>query len=435
MSGGENIPGMGGSRADTVASAHPALMHNLWRAWLALALGLFAFSVPVRYELLERIARANERSDRPALWGFLEAAASPDVYPALVTGLEVSFVLALLVAGLAIAWANVRNWRNLFFSAVFITYSIWVTPTLDALGRVSALEHLISMVQAVGLILAIHFFLMFPDGKFTPRWTRISSVFWIVYTLAWGIFPNAWFSLQDPFDVPWVIFATLMFGWVTGLVAQASRYRSDSTDQQRRQTRWVILAIAGAVAGYGAVYLPTLLIPDEGAVRLAYELFGVPVFWLLAMPMAFALVIAMLRHGLFDFHTAINRTLVYGSLTATLAGAYLVMVTTLGRVLQPIAGTSDLAVAASTLTVAGLFKPARSRIQHFIDSRFYRNRYDAAKALERFAVCMRNEVELDSLERELIDLVHETMQPTSASLSLLSGTEVRDDAQPERGAA
>jgi hypothetical protein len=410
---------MGGTRADTNASDLFPHLRNLWRGLLVLTLGLFAVSIPVRHEELRTIALAAQRSGTESLGSFLDGAASPDVYPTLVVGLEISFVVALLLVGMLIVSGGEGDWRNLFFSAVFITYSVWVTPTLDALADHSLLEHVIGPVQAVGLIMAIHFFLLFPDGRFMPRWTRISSVFWIVYTLAWGIFPDAWFSLMNPFTVPFAVFAALMFGWVTGLVAQAARYRSDLTPQERRQTRWVIIAIAGAVAGYGAVYLPRVLLPEAGTARLAYELFGVPVFWLLAMPMAFALAIAMLRHQLFDFQAAVNRTLVYGSLTATLAAAYLGMVTLLGRILHPVTGTSDIAVAASTLTVAGLFTPARGRIQEVIDRRFYRNRYDGALALERFSKCIREQVELDAVEGELVDLVNETMRPATVSLSLI----------------
>jgi hypothetical protein len=103
------------------------------------------------------------------------------------------------------------------------------------------------------------------------------------------------------------------------------------------------------------------------------------------------------------------------------------MITLLGRVLHPITGTSDLAVAASTLTVAGLFTPARGRIQHVIDRRFYRNRYDASKALDRFTMRLRGQVELVSLERELIDLVHETLHPTAVSLSLIGSAASPDN--------
>ena len=417
---------MGCGRIHIAIDQHFPLVRHAWRGLLALTLGLFVFSAPVRYEELQAVAHAHERAAGRAFAGFLEVASSPDVYPALVTGLEVSFVAALLVASLAIRWGSKDDWRNLFFSAVFVTYAVWVTPTLDVLATDPFLKPLISTVQAVGLIFAIHFFLLFPDGRLTPRWTRFSSAFWIVYTLAWAIFPDAWFSLLDPFDVPLVVFAALMFGWVTGLVAQAARYRSDSTPEQRRQTRWVIIAVAGAVAGYGAVYLPRMVIAETGTIKLAYELFGVPLFWLLAMPMAFALGIAMLRFQLFDFHAALNRTLVYGSLTATLAVTYLGMVTLLGTVLRPLAGTSDIAVVASTLTVAALFRPVRGRLQHVIDRRFYRNRYDAAKALDRFSACLRDQIDLASVEKELLGLVQETLCPTTVSLSLVTPVERGD---------
>ncbi|MQB01366.1 MAG: hypothetical protein GEU78_13920 [Actinobacteria bacterium] len=422
---------MSRNQVQTSAPRYFPLMLNAWRALLALTVGLFALSVPERYEQLEALARSTQLAEGPSLTGFLQTASSPGIYPLVVTGLEVSFVVALLLVSAGIASGRIDDWRRLFFSAVFVTYSVWVTPTLDSLSGDPILGPIGSLVQAVGLIFAIHFFLLFPDGRFIPRWGRISSVFWIAYTLAWALRPDAWYSLIDPFQVPFAVFATLMFGWLTGLVAQTVRYRSNATPDQRRQTRWVVIAIAGAVAAYGAVYLPGLFIAETGAARVAFDLFGVPAFWLLAMPMAFALGFAMLRHQLFDFHAVINRTLVYGSLTALLGGIYLGVVTLLGQILGPVAGTSDLAVAGSTLTVAALFKPALSRIQQVIDRRFYRTRYDAALAVERFTTRLRGEVDLGSLRDDLIELVSETVQPTTASLWLLKPLEsAGGDASP-----
>lgn len=267
-----------------------ALMRNAWRVLMAATLGLFVVSVPARYEQLEALAHATQR--RPVMsedHGLLTTASSPDVYPLLVVGLEISFVVALLVASAGIAVGRLDDWRNRFFSAVFFTYSVWVTPTLDALDGGPVLLHFVSLLQAVGLIFAIHFFLLFPDGRFVPRWTRLSSAFWIVYTLAWGIYPDAWFSLIDPFDVPFVVFASLMFGWVTGLAAQTIRYRYWATPEECKQVKWVVIAVASAVAGYGVVYLPGVFIPEAGVARVAFDLFSVSIFWLLAMPMALAL--------------------------------------------------------------------------------------------------------------------------------------------------
>jgi len=177
-------------------------------------------------------------------------------------------VLALTLASVEMVWRNWSDWRPLFFSAVFVTYSVWVTPTLDALGLPPVLQTLADLMQAAGLLIAIHFFLLFPDGRFVPRWTRLNALGWAVYCVAWGLFPSMPLSLIDPFEASFGAFLILMLlGWSVGLVAQAVRYRQVDS-RQRTQTKWVLLVIAGACAGYASVYLPGVFLPASGRVRL-----------------------------------------------------------------------------------------------------------------------------------------------------------------------
>jgi len=156
-----------------------------------------------------------------------------------------------------------------------------------------------------------------------------------------------------------------------------------------------------------------------------------PVWWLnlltyaallsfLAIPIAVGF--AVLRYRLYDIDIIINRTLVYGSLTATLIVLYFVGIVVLQRLFVILTGQqSTLAVVASTLLIAALFNPLRRRIQSFIDRRFYRRKYDAARTLEAFSARLRNDRDLEQLKGELLSVVGETMQPSHVSLWLRDG--------------
>ena len=181
--------------------------------------------------------------------------------------------------------------------------------------------------------------------------------------------------------------------------ALVQRYRRSSVDI-RRQIAWVIY-------GLGVAVVVSVIGINQNI--------GSWVQVLQAVAVVGGLTIAMFRHNLYDIGLVVNRTLVYGALTATLGASYLASVLVLQFVFSP---SSDLAIAASTLAVAALFRPARNRIQAFVDRRFYRRRYDAQRTLELFAARLRNEVALDALDAELRSVVSETVQPAHVSVWL-----------------
>jgi hypothetical protein len=143
--------------------------------------------------------------------------------------------------------------------------------------------------------------------------------------------------------------------------------------------------------------------------------FALNIAFIPAIPIAIG--IAILRYRLYDIDIIINRTLVYGSLTAMLVALYFVGIVVLQRVFVFLTSEqSTLAIVASTLLIAALFNPLRRRIQSFIDRRFYRRKYDAAKTLQGFSAQLRDETDLDALSDDLVGVVRDTMQPAHVSL-------------------
>ena len=200
-----------------------------------------------------------------------------------------------------------------------------------------------------------------------------------------------------------------------GLVLRFRR----ATGLERLQLKWLTFAGALVALLYGLTMLGTLagtlLSPDRTPTAVVVlQTLSLVAFVLLPI----AIGIAILRHGLFDLDVVINRTLVYGALTLTLGAFYLGSVLLLGFLVSPFTGDSDLAVAASTLGVAALFRPARRRFQNLVDKRFYRHRYDAQNTLEAFGTRLRHELDLDSVGRDLRAAVVETVQPAHVTLWL-----------------
>jgi len=187
---------------------------------------------------------------------------------------------------------------------------------------------------------------------------------------------------------------------------------------ERQQIKWFTYATAVATSGAILKYivsepLDLVLISWVGQALVLIGLAGIPI----------SMGIAITRYRLYEIDILINRTLVYGALTAALVALYLVGIVVLQSVFVALTGEqSTLAVVASTLLIAALFTPLRRRIQGFIDRRFYRRKYDARKTLQGFSDQLRNETDLEELSDDLVGVVRETMQPAHVSLWLRHDT-------------
>lgn len=279
----------------------------------------------------------------------------------------------------------------------------------------------VAWVPGLGLI-GTQLPLRLPDGRLpSPRWRSFSrvtlaliAVSLVGMTAAPGDVDS---SAGTPEPLAWeplawleYAYALVILSFAGGLAALVVRYRK-ANRHDRLQLRWVAFGGAVFLAAYTAGVVVTSAVGEETPAG------HVSTFVVQLAPAALPVSIgyAVLRHRLYDIDVVINLTLVYGVLTATLAAVYLGTVLLLQSVLSP---SSDLAVAVSTLAVAALFRPARTRIQAGVDRRFYRSRYDARHTVEAFTTAVRDHVTVDAVSAELRETVTDVMQPAHLSLWL-----------------
>jgi hypothetical protein len=261
------------------------------------------------------------------------------------------------------------------------------------------------------------FFYTFPNGQFTPRWTRgmvtgWGAIFFFVY-----FFPESKFSLNQ-----WRILAlpVVAIFFLSFILAQVYRYRKVSTPVEQQQTKWVVYALSLGLLLMTAT-LATIFLLNRDASQSINRYWVLQDLGFLSFEMFFpvSITVAILRYRLFDIDVIIRRTLVYGLLTAVLALVYFGSVVVLQNLFAVISDQrSAIAIVISTLAIAALFSPLRKRIQNGIDRRFYRKKYDAQQTVEAFAATLRDEVDIKWLSEHLIAVVQETVQPEHVSLWL-----------------
>jgi PAS domain S-box-containing protein len=276
--------------------------------------------------------------------------------------------------------------------------------------------------------------LLFPDGKLpSSRWRPFAWLVGVVIvtgTVSVALWPEtaAGFDLVNhPLGIEVATetvnpVETILYA--LGLIAAASllvRLRR-SMGVERQQVKWFAYAVA--VLATSAI-LAYVVSESVGVVWLEWVSSMLVISSVMGLPVAVG--IAILRYRLYNIDLLLNRTLVYGALTAVLAAVYFGSIVLFQALFRAFTGhESQLAVVISTLAIAALFTPLRLRIQAFIDRRFYRRKYDARKTLEAFSAKLRIETDLDALSSELIDVIRETMQPARVSLWLKAPERARE---------
>ena len=349
-------------------------------------------------------------------------------------------VLGFVALGLLVAYRRPRNPVGWIIAGASLTalasdfvesyaiYALIIDPGSIPGGEVMAWVSNWMFIPVIFAAPAM-LFLLFPDGNLLSR--RWRPVFWIVILTTCAAMTSSILQpvMSDaPFDgvvnplvadPPRALLAPLSYiGWpgmaasfLVAALAMILRLRR-SRGVERQQLKW--LAAAAAI-------LPFASASGVLGYYLGYESIAGLLAACSILPIFLAAGYAVLRYRLYDIDVVINRTLVYGSLSATLVALYFGGVATTQLVFRTLTGQEQqpqLAVVISTLVIAALFGPLRRRIQNAIDRRFYRSKYDAAETLQGFSSKLREETDLDRLGGALVSVVHETMQPGHASLWL-----------------
>jgi hypothetical protein len=396
-----------------------------WVAVSGLAVALFFLGIPPYYNELAAVCQrggavcAENGLLTPELAQELaRSGLSTDVYAAYNVALDLVCAGVWCGTGLVVFLRRSDDAIALLASLALVTFGSFQASQETVAETYPLLRGAAAFVALVGFASLILFMFLFPDGRFVPRWMLLPALVWVVNDAVSVLTPEAfefgWFGAVGflAFFVP----AALAVG------SQVYRYRKTSDTAQRQQTKWVVLGIVTALGGYLALVAVrgTFAGPEEGALLPFVFFESAPNFLFLAIPISVGL--AVLRSGLWNIDEIINRALVYGALTTSLALVYFGSVVALQYVLRALTGHgSNLAVVASTLAIAALFNPLRRRVQRSVDRRFYRRKYDARATLAAFAGRLRDETDLPTLEKDLVRVVRATVQPEHASLWLKRG--------------
>jgi hypothetical protein len=398
------------------------LARILWVTLVALTLGIFIASLPDYFTHLQTLCQGALCAPASGQLTFSAAqflhtlGITISGFAIYTTVLEVATALIWLAISAVIFWRKSNDWMALLASLMLIlmstanvTRAFYTSPSIWRLP--------VLCLNQLTFVAFFLFFALFPNGRFVPRWISLLVIGFAVegvLAIFFPLIPSILGVWSDPLS-------GLLWFSLSGsvLFAQIYRYRNVSSSLERQQTKWVLFGVIVLLTGDFVVWFLARIFPSLSLTQnsLVYE--TVSNFALLLIPLSIS--IAILRYRLWDIDIIINRTLVYGTITITLALVYAGLVIGLGSLVRLFIGQlgqSPIVIVASTLAVAALFQPLRHRIQAIIDRRFYRRKYDAAQIMEAFSATLRDEVDLSQLSERLITVVQETMQPAHVSLWL-----------------
>ncbi len=386
-----------------------------WAAVSVLALGLFVVGLPARLAELSTVCVFEDCSPRPLAewiqqlqgWGL-----SIGFYAGFVLALEVIFMSVCSVIAVSLAWRRSREPMALFIALMLVTFGTASTGSVAALAATQpAWRWVVSGVTFLGQVLFFTFGFLFPDGRFVPRWS------WVLAAAA--VVEQAVEKFYAGSEDNWPLALQLLpfFGLlIPAVIAQIYRFRRVSTPVQRQQTKWVVFGVTVGFSGFlGLILLFGVLWPSLQR-HLFANLAGLVLLYGCFLLIPLSLAMAVLRSRLWDIDFLINRTLMYSILTTSVVGIYVLVVGTLGMLLQA-QGNFLIALLATGL-VAVLFQPLRERFQRGVNRLLYGQRDDPYAVLSGLGRRLEAALAPDAVLPTIVATVKEALKLPYAAIAL-----------------
>jgi signal transduction histidine kinase len=393
------------------------LVRVAWIVIVVLALGLFAVSITALYA-------QRSAPPEPLRAGLVQLGLPIGLYAAYWSAVMVVFAVACIAVAAVIAWRKPDDGMALLVSLFLVLLGVANAPNMQALMEVyPALGFPAQCLLFLTYACLLLFLCLFPNGLFVPRWTRPFALVWLVSIPVTLLLTGD--SLGDPGGV-WLALI-ILGGLPIGAVAQIYRYARVSDPLQRQQTKWVVFGISVAIVGQVVFpllvdFFPSLTRP--GSTALLYDLADFTGITLCYLFIPLTIGIAVLRYRLWDIDVLINRALVYGALTASVVGLYVLLVGGLGALLQA-RGNLPISLVATGL-VAVLFAPMRDRLQRGVNRLMYGERDDPYGVLSRLGERLEATLEPESVLPAVAETVAQALKLPYAAITLKEDGEGRE---------
>lgn len=390
---------------------------------ICLTIGLFTINIPFNYEQRSTICQTepcppNQLSAR-SVQALEDVGMSVRELVTLTIALDILFAVIFTACAVVIFIRKPNDLLTIFVTIMLVTFGT-ATFTGGMQGIASAypqLEWLIQTIAMIGSLGILAFFFVFPNGRFTPRWTIAVFIAWFLFQLPRYYFPNSSLILHGDAAIYNLLFIAF---FVSGVGAQIYRYIRVSNAVERQQTKWVIYGLTIGMGCYLIIRTLTLLVTDPMGSGLPISLAMVIAssFFILLIPISIS--IAVIRYRLWDIDPIINRTLVYGALSFLTIAFYILTVG--GFALYFRNNETNVVISfIATGIVAILFEPLRQRLQRAVNRLMYGERDDPATVLTRLSQRLDSALAPDSVLQTIVETLAQTLRLPYASISLVEG--------------